>query len=213
LRPCQLASTATGLNAGREAYDPSSQPLFLAMDRIRFAIKHTEQFGARTDQMRGAGLQLLDALERLESVEFLSNNGRGRDPPSPSVGMPNGNGKGSRPFPRTLTPLAASFLRCAPVRFLLTKPNTSPTSDMPASLRSDDVRVHPGMPLGFPSESAFGFAGILNGGSQPSHFGPIGAQNGRAALLFCAPALTALRSRKETVPMEINAGRGAMRSE
>jgi len=32
---------------------------------------------------------------------------------------------------------------------------------MPASLRSDGVRVHPGMPFGFPSESAFGFAGIL----------------------------------------------------
>jgi hypothetical protein len=32
---------------------------------------------------------------------------------------------------------------------------------MPASLRSDGVRVHPGMPFGFPSELAFGFAGIL----------------------------------------------------
>ena len=31
---------------------------------------------------------------------------------------------------------------------------------MPASLRSDGVRVHPGMPFGFPPESAFGFAGI-----------------------------------------------------
>jgi hypothetical protein len=31
---------------------------------------------------------------------------------------------------------------------------------MPASLRSDGVRVHPGMPFGFLSESAFGFAGI-----------------------------------------------------
>jgi hypothetical protein len=33
--------------------------------------------------------------------------------------------------------------------------------EMPASLRSEDVPVHPGMPFGFPSESAFGFAGIL----------------------------------------------------
>jgi len=33
---------------------------------------------------------------------------------------------------------------------------------MPASLRSDGVRVHPGIPFGFPSESAFGFAGILS---------------------------------------------------
>jgi hypothetical protein len=34
------------------------------MGRIRFAIKHTEQFGPRTDQMRDAGLQLLEALQR-----------------------------------------------------------------------------------------------------------------------------------------------------
>jgi hypothetical protein len=31
----------------------------------------------------------------------------------------------------------------------LTKPNTSCTIEMPASLRSDGVRVHPGMPFGF----------------------------------------------------------------
>ena len=30
--------------------------------------------------------------------------------------------------------------------------------ELPASLRSDDVRVHPGMSFGFPSETAFGFA-------------------------------------------------------
>jgi hypothetical protein len=41
----------------------------VAIDRIRFAIKHTEQFAPHTDQMREAGLQLLDALERLESAE------------------------------------------------------------------------------------------------------------------------------------------------
>jgi hypothetical protein len=41
----------------------------VAIDRIRFAIKHTERFGPHTDQMREAGLQLLDALERLESVD------------------------------------------------------------------------------------------------------------------------------------------------
>ncbi|SRR5260370_41884126 len=38
----------------------------VAMDRIRFAIKHAEQFGPHTDQMREAGIQLLDALQRLE---------------------------------------------------------------------------------------------------------------------------------------------------
>lgn len=41
----------------------------VAIHRIRFAIKHTERFGPRTDQMQEAGLQLLDALERLESAE------------------------------------------------------------------------------------------------------------------------------------------------
>jgi hypothetical protein len=35
----------------------------------RFVIKHMEQFGPRTDQMREAGLQLRDARERLEMVE------------------------------------------------------------------------------------------------------------------------------------------------
>jgi hypothetical protein len=41
----------------------------VATDRIKFAIKHTEEFGPRTDQMREAGLQLLDALQRLETVD------------------------------------------------------------------------------------------------------------------------------------------------
>jgi len=41
----------------------------VAIDRIKFAIKHTEQFGQRTDQARDAGLQLLDALQRLETVD------------------------------------------------------------------------------------------------------------------------------------------------
>ena len=41
----------------------------VAIDRIKFAIKHTEQFAPHTDTMREAGLQLLDALERLETVD------------------------------------------------------------------------------------------------------------------------------------------------
>ena len=41
----------------------------VAIDRIRFAIKHTEQFGWGSDQIREAGLQLLDALQRLETVD------------------------------------------------------------------------------------------------------------------------------------------------
>jgi hypothetical protein len=41
----------------------------VAIDRIRFAIKHIEKFGPRTDQMREATLQLLHALQRLETVD------------------------------------------------------------------------------------------------------------------------------------------------
>ncbi len=41
----------------------------VAMDRIRFAIRHTEQFAPHIDQMQEAGLQLLDALQRLETAE------------------------------------------------------------------------------------------------------------------------------------------------
>src|SRR5579862_9942655 len=68
--------------------------------------------------------------------------------------------RATAPFPAPLSPLAASFLHCAPDRFLLTKPNTSCTIEMPASLRSDGVRDHPGMPFGIIPDSAFGFAGI-----------------------------------------------------
>jgi hypothetical protein len=41
----------------------------VAIDRIRFAIKHIEQFGPSMDQTREACVQLLDALERLEIVD------------------------------------------------------------------------------------------------------------------------------------------------
>lgn len=41
----------------------------VAIDRIRFAIKHTEQFARPCDAIREAGLQLLDALERLEASD------------------------------------------------------------------------------------------------------------------------------------------------
>jgi hypothetical protein len=48
----------------------------------------------------------------------------------------------------------ALFLGCASDSFSLTKPNTSCKIEWPASLRSESVRVHPGMP--------FGFTGILH---------------------------------------------------
>lgn len=41
----------------------------IAIDGIRFAIKQTEQFAPRSDQMRETGMQLLDALQRLETVD------------------------------------------------------------------------------------------------------------------------------------------------
>jgi hypothetical protein len=51
----------------------------VAMDRIRFAIKHTEQFGPHTDQIRETGIQLLEALQRLEVVDrrFQARSGAG----------------------------------------------------------------------------------------------------------------------------------------
>jgi hypothetical protein len=41
----------------------------VAIDRIRFAIKVTEQSANQPEQLREAGLQLLDALGRLETAE------------------------------------------------------------------------------------------------------------------------------------------------
>lgn len=41
----------------------------IAIDRIKFAIKHADQFGKPCDAMREAGMQLLDALQRLESLD------------------------------------------------------------------------------------------------------------------------------------------------
>ncbi|MGA8030515.1 MAG: hypothetical protein WB992_25510 [Bryobacteraceae bacterium] len=40
-----------------------------ACDRIRFAIKNIEQLGRHSAQLQESSLQLLDALERLESAE------------------------------------------------------------------------------------------------------------------------------------------------
>ncbi len=41
----------------------------VAIDRIRFAIKTTEQSAGNPRQLQEAGLQLLDALDRLESAD------------------------------------------------------------------------------------------------------------------------------------------------
>ena len=57
----------------------------IAIDRIRFAIKQTEQAGGRAELIREAGMQLLDALERLESVERRFQQRSRRTPPTPEA--------------------------------------------------------------------------------------------------------------------------------
>jgi hypothetical protein len=86
----------------------------IAIDRIRFAIKHNEQFAPHTDQMRETGLQLLDALQRLEAVDRrfqersrlspasarrLSEgpNGRRQFPPSSSNGSHGHSARATSP--------------------------------------------------------------------------------------------------------------------
>jgi hypothetical protein len=75
----------------------------VAIDRIRFAIKHTEQFCPRSDQVREAGLQLLDALERLERVDRRfqerSRISRGPRRATEERSFENGNGKRKEIFP------------------------------------------------------------------------------------------------------------------
>ena len=44
----------------------------VAIDRIKFAIKHAEQFAKPCIHMREVGLQRLDALERLEALDRRS---------------------------------------------------------------------------------------------------------------------------------------------
>jgi hypothetical protein len=41
----------------------------IAIDRIEFAIRHSEQFVPQSEPAREANLQLLDALNRLQSAE------------------------------------------------------------------------------------------------------------------------------------------------
>ena len=67
----------------------------VAIDRIRFAIKHTEQFCPRSDPLREARLQLLDALERLETVDrrFQQRSRIGLASPAVANAAQNGNGR------------------------------------------------------------------------------------------------------------------------
>jgi hypothetical protein len=67
----------------------------VAINRIRFAIKHTEQFAPRIDAIRENGLPLLDASERLEAVErkFQLRSRIKRTSQSVTVGARDGNGR------------------------------------------------------------------------------------------------------------------------
>ncbi|MFL6450740.1 MAG: hypothetical protein ACJ746_24105 [Bryobacteraceae bacterium] len=46
----------------------------VAIDRIRFAIKATESTREHPEELREAGMQLLDALDRLEAAEHRFQN-------------------------------------------------------------------------------------------------------------------------------------------
>ena len=46
----------------------------VASDRIKFAIKHAEQFSRPCEAMHNVGLQLLDALQRPEAVDRRFQN-------------------------------------------------------------------------------------------------------------------------------------------
>jgi hypothetical protein len=71
----------------------------LAIDRIKFAIRHTEEFGHQSDQLREAGLQLLDALERLEAVDRrFQNRARGRATGSAARVAENGTSVSAAPL-------------------------------------------------------------------------------------------------------------------
>jgi len=53
----------------------------VAIDRIKFAIRQAEQFRPDSKEQNALGLQLLDALDRLEAVErtFQIRSRRGSD--------------------------------------------------------------------------------------------------------------------------------------
>jgi hypothetical protein len=59
----------------------------VVIDRIKFAIKHTEQFARPCEAMREVGLELLDALERLEALDRRFQV-RSRMAPPPQNGRP-----------------------------------------------------------------------------------------------------------------------------
>ncbi|MFN9298006.1 MAG: hypothetical protein ACK6DZ_09880, partial [Acidobacteriota bacterium] len=53
--------------------------------------------------------------------------------------------------------------------FSLTKANTYCKIKQPAPLRSEIVRLRPGMPFAFPPEYSFAFAGIASAGRKSGY--------------------------------------------
>ncbi len=78
-----------------------------------------------------------------------------------------GRGTGLRPFPRTPVPASGAQPPLRSGWFLLTNPNTSRKIRKPASLRSDGVRLQPGILFGFPPETLLAFPGIHNRDGRP----------------------------------------------
>jgi hypothetical protein len=78
--------------------------------------------------------------------------------------------RAAAPFPAPLSPLAASFLRCAPDRFLLTKPNTSCTIEVTASLRSEVFGIIPECRSDSSRIQRSNFAGIPEGQAQDRRY-------------------------------------------
>jgi hypothetical protein len=68
----------------------------VAIDRIKFAIKHADQFGKPCDAMREAGMQLLDALQRLESLDRRFQGRSGIAAPRMNVNSREGNPNAGR---------------------------------------------------------------------------------------------------------------------
>ena len=109
--------------------------------------------------------------------------------------------KGCRPFPRTPFSACGNLppLRSRQVSLDEAEHFTAyRTIELPASLRFDGVRDHPGMPFGFPRERAFIFVGIPKSGVTPLlmlFFGikgrySLAVQEGsRMCPIFCSPAL------------------------
>src|SRR5258708_37190652 len=100
------------------------------------------------DNLRAASTSTSAAFASSErSMRWTNSWGRGLNQ---SAGRTPGHcvlrwGQDVPSFPRAPFLAPALFLRYASDRFSLTKPNTSCTIELPASLSSDGVRVHPGI--------------------------------------------------------------------